>query len=209
MLQKRVWCVRNLRFLGSLFVCLRARARVYLCFYLSCLRLCVIVWVCFLFPYCCSHFFFVVGWVEYILNPEPSLETVNSECVCVCVFWQYDWEGLQVRDRWRRCFSCEFYFISPPLSFLPSFLFLRHLVHPNLDCCNLSSPSVCYTNLDRVEELGQVFFFQLPILMTFSNLIDRHFSPQKRHFNEFSLKIVVQAFFTSDFMYLFVRFIRC
>jgi hypothetical protein len=68
---------------------------------------------------------------------------------------------------------------------------------------------VCYTNLDRVEELGQVFFFQLPILMTFSNLIDRHFSPQKRHFNEFSLKIVVQAFFTSDFMYLFVRFIRC
>jgi hypothetical protein len=29
--------------------------------------------------------------------------------------------------------------------------------------------------------------------MTFSNLIDTHFSPKKRHLNEFSLKIVVQA----------------
>ncbi len=100
----------------------------------------------------------------------------------------------------------------PPFpSFLPSFLFFRHLVHPNLDCCNLSSPSVCYTNLDRVEELGQfiLFYFLLPILMTFSNLIDRDFSPKKRHLNEFSLKIVVQAFFSSDFMYIFVRFISC
>jgi hypothetical protein len=72
-LQKRIWFVSNLRFLGSLFVCVYVCAHARICVSPSlALSLCDCLGVCFSSLIAARTSFSLLGGVDYILNPELS-----------------------------------------------------------------------------------------------------------------------------------------